>query len=340
MIKLQMFFNVKTVHLCLFFNNILKTIANYKLIGLYCFIGIVSIQGERRFSIVQLKKRIWKLASLLPLSLLLFLGGCEKIAVLNPQGPVAKTQYDLIIWSLILMSVIIVVVFVLFTIILIRYREKPENMDYEPPDIHGNTLLEVIWTIFPVIIVIALSIPTVKATYATEKPPEQTKDIKPVEIYVTSANWKWLFSYPEEGIETVNYLNVPAGVPIQFKLTSVGPMNAFWVPELGGMKYTMDGMIMDLFLQADKPGSYTGRSANFSGEGFTDMEFELEAKTKEEYDKWVKEAKGAPPLSEKKYKEIVQPGVVGRMTYSNTHLKYVDPKSLEYCDYNYYKNKK
>ncbi|SFD43743.1 cytochrome aa3 quinol oxidase subunit 2 [Bacillus sp. 491mf] len=289
---------------------------------------------------MQLKKKFWKLASLLPLSLLLFLGGCEKIAVLNPQGPVAKSQYDLIIWSLILMSVIIVVVFVLFTIILIRYREKPENMDYEPPDIHGNTLLEVIWTIFPIIIVVALAIPTVKATYASEKPPEQTKDIKPVEIYVTSANWKWLFSYPEEGIETVNYLNVPAGVPIQFKLTSVGPMNAFWVPELGGMKYTMDGMIMDLYLQADKPGSYTGRSANFSGEGFTHMEFELEAKTKEEYNKWVKEAKGAPNLSENKYKEIIQPGVVGRMTFSNTHLKYVDPKSLEYCDYNYYKNKK
>lgn len=333
---------VKSVHLCLFFNNMTKTIAFYKLIGLYCFIGIVSIQGERRFSIVQLKKKFWKLASLLPLSLLLFLGGCDKkLAVLNPQGPVAKTQYDLIVWSFILMSLIIAIVFILFTVILIRYREKPENMDYEPPDIHGNTLLEIIWTIFPVIIVIALSIPTVKATFASEKQPEQTKDMKPVEIYVTSANWKWLFSYPEENIETVNYLNVPAGVPIQFKLTSVGPMNAFWIPELGGMKYTMDGMIMDLYLQADKPGSYIGRSANFSGEGFTDMEFELEAKTKEKYDKWVKEVKEtAKPLTEEKYNEIIKPGVVGRMTFTNTHLKYVDPKSLEYCDYNYYKNKK
>ncbi|MBJ6949772.1 cytochrome aa3 quinol oxidase subunit II, partial [Vibrio cholerae] len=91
------------------------------------------------------------------------------------------------------------------------------------------------------IIVIALSIPTVKATYASEEVPKESKHIKPVEIYVTSANWKWLFSYPEEKIETVNYLNIPAGVPIQFKLTSVGPMNAFWVPELGGMKYTKVG---------------------------------------------------------------------------------------------------
>ncbi|EOO27531.1 quinol oxidase subunit 2, partial [Bacillus cereus VD133] len=111
-------------------------------------------------------------------------------------------------------------------------------------------------------------------------------------------------------------------------------------PELGGMKYTMDGMIMDLYLQADKPGSYLGRSSNFSGEGFAHMEFELEAKKKEDYDKWVKEVKEtAKPLTEEKYNEIIKPGVVGRMTFSSHHLSYVDPKSLEYCDYNYYKNK-
>lgn len=197
-----MIFTLKSVHLCLFFNNMTKTIAFYKLIGLYCFIGIVSIQGERRFSIVQLKKTFWKLASLLPLSLLLFLGGCDKkLAVLNPQGPVAKAQYDLIVWSFLLMSLIIAIVFILFTVILIRYREKPENMDYEPPDQHGNTLLEIIWTVIPVIIVIALSIPTVKATYASEEVPQESKHIKPVEIYVTSANWKWLFSYPEEKLK-------------------------------------------------------------------------------------------------------------------------------------------
>lgn len=290
---------------------------------------------------MQPKKKFWKLASLLPLSSLLFLGGCEQLAVLNPQGPVAKEQYDLIMWSIILLSSIIVIVFALFTIVLIRYREKPENMDYEPPDQHGNTLLEVIWTLFPVLIVIALSIPTVKATYAAEKPPKESAHLEPVEIYVTSANWKWLFSYEEEGIETVNYLNIPAGVPIQFKLTSVGPMNAFWIPELGGMKYTMDGMIMDHYLQADKPGTYLGRSANFSGEGFTHMEFEVESQTQEEYDDWVKEVKDtAPKLTEEKYNEIIQPGVVGRMTFSSNHLEYVDPETLEYCDYNYYKNRK
>ncbi|MFX3624961.1 MAG: cytochrome aa3 quinol oxidase subunit II [Ectobacillus sp.] len=290
---------------------------------------------------MRLKKAFWKLASLLPLSLIMFLGGCQNLAVLNPQGPVAKEQYDLIVWSFALMLTIIAVVFILFTIILIRYRERPDNMDYEPPEQEGNTLLEVVWTLVPVIIVIALAIPTVKTTYALEKPPKQSKDIEPIEIYVTSANWKWIFSYPEENIETVNYVNIPAGVPIKFKLTSVGPMNSFWVPELGGQKYTMDDMVMDLYLQADKPGEYTGRSANFSGEGFTHMEFQVVSQTKEEYEEWVKEVKqNEKKLTEEKYNEIIKPGVVGRMTFSSNHLDYVDPESLEYCDYNYYKNKK
>ncbi|UOY91959.1 cytochrome aa3 quinol oxidase subunit II [Ectobacillus sp. JY-23] len=288
---------------------------------------------------MQLKKALWKV---LPLSLITaFLGGCQNLVLLNPQGPVAKSQSDLIIWSFALLLTVIAVVFILFTIVIIRYRERPDNMDYEPPEDEGNVWLEIVWTLVPVLIVIALSVQTVKTTFALEKPPEKSKDIKPIEIYVTSANWKWLFSYPEENIETVNYVNIPAGVPVKFKLTSVGPMNSFWVPELGGQKYTMDGMIMDLYLQADKPGEYTGRSANFSGEGFTHMEFQVVSQTAEEFKEWKEEVKStAPKLSEDKYNDIIKPGVVGRMTFSNNHLDYVDPESLEYCDYNYYKNKK
>lgn len=292
---------------------------------------------------MQPKKPFWKLASLLPLSLILsFLGGCQNISVLNPQGPVARSEYNLIMWSIALMLIIIVVVFTLFTIVVIKYRERPDNMDYEPPEQEGNKMLEFIWTLVPIIIVIALAIPTVKTTFALEKPPVNTdSNVKPVEIYVTSANWKWIFSYPEENIETVNYVNIPAGVPIKFKLTSVGPMNAFWIPDLGGMKYTMNGMVMDLYLQADNPGEYLGRSANFSGKDFTSMEFQVVSQSKEDYQKWVKDVQQtAPKLSEDKYNSIIEPGVVGRMSYSSNHLKYVDPKSLEYCDYNYYKNKK
>ncbi|SFA42497.1 cytochrome aa3 quinol oxidase subunit 2 [Parageobacillus thermantarcticus] len=270
------------------------------------------------------KQRGRKWFSLLPLSLLLFLSGCsEKIVVLNPKGPVAKAQYDLIMWSIGFMLFIIIVVFTLFAVVLIRYREKPETADYEPPDEEGNKLLEIVWTAIPIIIVAALAIPTVKATFALEKPPRH--DVKPITIHVTSANWKWIFSYPEQNIETVNYVNIPEDVPVKFKLTSAGPMNSFWVPELGGQKYAMDGMETQLILQADHPGSYMGRSANFSGRQFAHMEFEVVAQKQDEFDKWVKEVQQtAPKLNKEKYEEILKPGLVGRMTFSNTHLEWID----------------
>lgn len=271
-----------------------------------------------------MKQKVWKWVSLLPLSLLLLLSGCsENMLVLQPKGPVAKTQYDLIVWSVGFMLFIIVVVFVLFAVVLIRYREKPERADYEPPEEEGNTLLEIVWTVIPIIIVTALAIPTVKATFALEKPVK--KEVKPLTIQVTAANWKWIFSYPEQNIETVNYVNIPEDVPVKFQLTSVGPINSFWVPQLGGQKYAMDGMNTELILQADEPGSYMGRSANFSGKGFTHMEFEVVAQTKDDFTKWVKEVQQtAPKLSEKKYETILQPGIVGRMTFSNTHLAWID----------------
>lgn len=271
-----------------------------------------------------MKQKVWKWVSLLPLSLLLLLSGCsENMLVLQPKGPVAKAQYDLIVWSVGFMLFIIVVVFVLFAVVLIRYREKPERADYEPPEEEGNTLLEIVWTVIPIIIVTALAIPTVKATFALEKPVK--KEVKPLTIQVTAANWKWIFSYPEQNIETVNYVNIPEDVPVKFQLTSVGPMNSFWVPQLGGQKYAMDGMNTELILQADEPGSYMGRSANFSGKGFAHMEFEVLAQTKDDFTKWVKEVQQtAPKLSEKKYETILQPGIVGRMTFSNTHLAWID----------------
>nr|WP_239583544.1 cytochrome aa3 quinol oxidase subunit II [Metabacillus iocasae] len=259
---------------------------------------------------------------------LLILSGCSDLAVLNPQGPVAKIQADLIIWSFWLMGIVIVVVFAIFAFVLIKYREKPENMDYEPPEQEGNLLMEIIWTAFPVIILILLAIPTVKSIYDLEKPPvaaEGQEQKEPITIHVTSANWKWIFSYPEENIETVNYVNIPEDTPIRFELTSAGPMNAFWVPELGGMKYNMNNMAMDLYLQADNPGSYMGRSANYSGEHFTDMEFEVQAMTDEDYEEWVSDVKGtAEKLTEKQYDQLLEPGVVGRMTFNNTHLDWVN----------------
>ncbi|AYV69083.1 MULTISPECIES: cytochrome aa3 quinol oxidase subunit II [Niallia] len=276
------------------------------------------------------------LVSLLAIVPLFILSGCESMVVFDPQGPVARSITDLINWSIVLMAFVCLVVFALFGYIVWKYRATKENADYEPEE-HGSTKLEIVWTVIPFLIIIALTVPTVKTIFALEDVPKDYKDRDPVVINVTSADWKWIFSYPEEGIETVNYVNIPAGVPVEFKLTSAGTMQSFWIPALAGQKYTMYGAETDLYVVADNPGNYEGQNTSFNGKGYAEMKFDVEAKSVEDYDKWVDEVKEtAPKLTEEKYREIIKPTHLGRMTFSNTHLEWIDHGKGG--DSNYYLN--
>ncbi|PWI58866.1 cytochrome aa3 quinol oxidase subunit II [Sulfoacidibacillus thermotolerans] len=250
------------------------------------------------------KKRRGLAFAALSASVLLLSGCGSQIAVLHPEGPVARQEYNLIIWSFILMAFVGLAVFILFAYMLIKYRARPGVEKYYDPNLEGNRKLEVVWTVIPLLIVIALAIPTVKTTYALTQPPVQAHD--PMEIDVTSAAWKWIFQYPGQHIETVNYLVIPTGVPVKFILTSVGPMNTFWIPELGGMEFTMPGANLGLWLEASKSGVYLGRGANFSGKGFAHMQFNVYAKPQAEFNQWVAQVKAQdPPLTMAQANQLV-----------------------------------
>ena len=141
--------------------------------------------------------------------------------------------------------------------------------------------------------------------------------VKPVRVQVVSLDWKWLFIYPEQGIATVNQLTIPVGTPVSFELTSSGVMNSFWVPQLGGQIYTMAGMTTRLHLQADHPGTYRGASANYSGDGFADMRFNVDAVPAEKFAQWVDAARSAGPvLDAQAYADLAKPSkAVAPFTY-------------------------
>ncbi|UVI31849.1 cytochrome aa3 quinol oxidase subunit II [Paenibacillus spongiae] len=248
------------------------------------------------------------------------------LIILDPKGPVGALQKDLIMYSIYFMLAILVVVFVLFAYMVIKYREHSKNNsnDYKP-DMHGSTKLEIIWTLIPIIIVTALSIPNAKALYELKEPPKSTVDKEPIVIHATAADWKWIFSYPEENIETVNYVNVPEDHPILFKVTAADSMASFWVPQIGGQIYGMPGMVNDLYLQADEPGEYKGRNSNFTGLGMTHQQFKFVALEEKEYQDWVKDTQqNAPKLAEETYEKLMLPDNVDEMSFSSTHLEFVD----------------
>jgi cytochrome o ubiquinol oxidase subunit 2 len=142
----------------------------------------------------------------------------------------------------------------------------------------------------------------------------------PVDVQVVSLDWKWLFIYPAQRVASVNRLVIPAGVPVHFTLTSASVMNAFFIPDLGSMIYTMNRMATDLNLSADKPGEFLGESAMYSGAGFADMHFNVEAVPPDQFKAWVDQTRssGGKTLDSDAYKDLSKPTInVAPFVYSD-----------------------
>jgi cytochrome o ubiquinol oxidase subunit II len=130
----------------------------------------------------------------------------------------------------------------------------------------------------------------------------------PLRVDVVALDWKWLFIYPDQRIAAVNQLVVPAGTPVEFRLTSATVMNSFFVPQLGSQIYTMGGMTTHLNLLAKEPGEFPGFSANFSGDGFSEMRFIAKAVPPGDFGAWVAQVQGTgTALDDAGYAELAKP---------------------------------
>ena len=130
---------------------------------------------------------------------------------------------------------------------------------------------------------------------------------KPLEVQVVALDWKWLFIYPDQGIASVNQVVVPAGAPVHFSITSASVMNMFFVPQLGSMIAAMNGMETQLHLRADHPGDYYGLSSQYSGDGFSGMNFLLRSVPQDDFTRWIATAKASgPTLDRAGYAQLAQ----------------------------------
>jgi cytochrome o ubiquinol oxidase subunit 2 len=258
-------------------------------------------------------KRFLRGLALLPLSGLL--AGCN-VVLLQPSGDVAAQQRDLIIASTGLMLLIIIPVIILTLLFAWRYRASNTDAVYDP-DWHHSTRLEVVIWSAPLTIIIALGALTWISTHTLDpfrpltrldesRPvPEGTK---PLDVEVVSLDWKWLFFYPAQGIASVNELVAPVDTPIRFHITSATVMNSFFIPALAGQVYAMAGMETQLHAVINKPGDYNGFSANYSGAGFSRMNFKFIGTSQGDFDAWVAKAKSqGQRLDSNGYLELEKP---------------------------------
>jgi cytochrome o ubiquinol oxidase subunit II len=243
------------------------------------------------------------------------LTGCNTV-VMNPSGDIAKQQAHLVLVSTLLMLLIIVPVIALTLLFAWRYRKSNTKAVYTPDWDHSTQLELVIWGA-PLLIIIALGLLTWISTHLLD--PYRPLDridanrpvplaAKPLVVQVVALDWKWLFIYPEQGIATVNELVTPVDVPIRFKISASTVMNSFYIPALAGQVYAMPGMDTTLNAVLNKPGTYDGFSANYSGAGFSHMRFKYHGVTEQEFGDWVKQMKaGGGTLNRADYLALEKP---------------------------------
>jgi cytochrome o ubiquinol oxidase subunit II len=243
------------------------------------------------------------------------LGGCTE-GVLDPKGPIAAAERQILFNSLGIMLAIVIPTMLATLGAAWWFRASNTRARYRPDFEYSGRLELLVWSI-PIMTVLLVGGVAWLGSYDLDPPKPIASAVKPVRVQVVSLDWKWLFIYPEQGIATANQLTIPVGTPVSFELTSSSVMNSFWVPQLGGQIYTMAGMTTRLHLQADHPGTYRGASANYSGEGFSDMRFNVDAVSPEKFAQWVDAARNAGPvLDAQAYVDLAKPSkAVAPFTY-------------------------
>lgn len=237
---------------------------------------------------------------------LLFAG--NNVPVLNPKGEIADKQLNLLIFASLLSLIVVIPVFVMTFFIVWKYREGNKSKKKYQPNWDSNKWIELIWWGIPIILITILSVVTWKSSHELDPFKPIDAEAKPLTIQAVALEWKWLFIYPEQGVATVNYVQFPVDRPLNFQITADAPMNALWIPNLGGQMYAMNGMSTQLNLIADEAGDYRGLSSNISGRGFADMNFTARASSDAEFDEWVKAAKISPRnLDLNEYNKLSEP---------------------------------
>jgi cytochrome o ubiquinol oxidase subunit II len=243
------------------------------------------------------------------------LGGCSE-GVLDPKGPITFAERQILFNATGIMLAIVVPVMLGTLGVAFWFRASNERARYRPNFEYSGRIELLVWSV-PLMTVLLVGTVAWIGAYDLDPPKPITSSAKPVKVQVVSLDWKWLFIYPEEGVASVNQLTIPVGTPVSFELTSSGVMNSFFVPQLAGQIYTMAGMVTHLNLQADYSGTYRGASANFSGDGFADMHFNVDAVPPEKFANWVASTRSAGPiLDAQAYADLVKPSkAVAPFTY-------------------------
>jgi cytochrome o ubiquinol oxidase subunit 2 len=221
----------------------------------------------------------------------LTLASCSE-GPLDPQGPVGRAERLILLDATAIMLAVVVPVIVLTFCFAWWFRSGNSRARRLPDWEYSGRIEMIVWSI-PALVILFLGGIAWISSHDLDPPAPLKSSAAPLEVQVVSVDWRWVFIYPQQGIASVDRLTVPAGVPVHFRLTSTSVMNSFFIPQLGSQIYTMPGMTTRVNLLADHPGTYAGLSSQYSGDGFSDMRFDVLAVSVADFQSWVDTTHGA-----------------------------------------------
>ncbi|MCA9327389.1 ubiquinol oxidase subunit II [Candidatus Saccharibacteria bacterium] len=258
----------------------------------------------------------WVIGLTLFVILLAYLLRGQTVDVLQTKGEIGNRQRDLLYFAGALAVLILLPVYVMLFAFAWRYRTGHKRA-YQP-DWDTDKRYEAVWWGIPIAIITVLAVVTWVTSHSLDPYKPLASDKKPLQVQVIALQWKWLFIYPAQSVASVNELTIPVDQPVEFSITADAPMNSFWIPQLGGQIYAMNGMVTKLNLEADHTGNYRGMSSNISGKGFADMQFMTRAVSPQSFNDWVEtihQHKDTEDLTAASFAALNEPGTSGVIRY-------------------------
>lgn len=223
---------------------------------------------------------------LIGLSLLLSACGSEGIPqnTLAPASEKARRIDDLFWLTIVIATVVFVLVQGAIIYVMIKYRRKKGEAERPVKQIHGNTRLEIAWTIAPALILAGLAVPTVQTIFENAEVPEDA-----LQITVTGHQWWWEYEYPDLGVITANELHIPVDQDVFLTMGADDEdvIHSFWVPRLSGKRDVVPGRTNTLTIGADEAGLFLGQCAEFCGLSHAYMRLRVYVDERDDFDAWV-----------------------------------------------------
>jgi len=214
----------------------------------------------------------------------LLTAGCAGVypqSAVKPHSDYARMIQVLLEQQIWWVVIIFVVVQVLLLVAVIRFRARPGMPDPKP--IHGNTALEIAWTIAPAVILALVAVPTGATIYKTQA--DYPKDA--LTVKVIGHQWWWEFRYPAQSITTAGEMHVPVGKPVIVEIESADVIHSFWFPAVGGKRDAVPNHTNRIWFTPDTPGEYPGTCAELCGVSHANMHMKLFVQSPAEFDAWV-----------------------------------------------------